>query len=224
MDLLVNTHVVSEEQSKRINKAINEPIFLLDVNELSGGIEFMICGNTRHVYTVNVVSGASVPCFTCNCPDWLIHCRRHKCLCKHVSFVLLKVFRQVDCNIFINPDYDTIKLIYDAQKRSNVRIGANVICSELSHAYYNKLDETVRAKTFEVSTEYSGIEDCPICFNIMDAVQTCKQCPTCRKLIHTACIERWLSYGTSTCVYCRSPSWVNYSIPYVKGGWDFIKL
>ena len=38
------------------------------------------------------------------------------------------------------------------------------------------------------------------------------KCPECKNISHLECMEKWLSVGNLTCVYCRSDVWKDYGI------------
>lgn len=62
-----------------------------------------------------------------------------------------------------------------------------------------------RAKRQELWCKPKSVwgQECVICYHDMIFTFTAEQCPTCRKMFHTRCIERWLS-STPTCPCCRS--------------------
>ena len=54
---------------------------------------------------------------------------------------------------------------------------------------------------------------CPICFVDFDDENNNNDllgCPDCKNTIHKECMEKWLSVGNTTCVYCRSDKWKDY--------------
>lgn len=59
-----------------------------------------------------------------------------------------------------------------------------------------------------VNLQFSGFEECAICYSILHAVDRklpTKTCPTCKNKFHGACLYKWFrSSGNNTCPLCRS--------------------
>ena len=59
-----------------------------------------------------------------------------------------------------------------------------------------------------VNLQFSGFEECAICYSILHAVDgklPTKVCPTCHNNFHGACLYKWFrSSGNNTCPLCRS--------------------
>lgn len=62
--------------------------------------------------------------------------------------------------------------------------------------------------TKNVNLQFSGFEECAICYSILHAVDRklpTKTCPTCNNKFHGACLYKWFrSSGNNTCPLCRS--------------------
>ncbi|AJS83941.1 AGA_1a_G0044640.mRNA.1.CDS.1 [Saccharomyces cerevisiae] len=62
--------------------------------------------------------------------------------------------------------------------------------------------------TKNVHLQFSGFEECAICYSILHAVDRklpSKTCPTCKNKFHGACLYKWFrSSGNNTCPLCRS--------------------
>lgn len=62
--------------------------------------------------------------------------------------------------------------------------------------------------TKNVNLQFSGFEECAICYSILHAVDRklpTKTCPTCNNKFHGACLYKWFrSSGNNTCPMCRS--------------------
>lgn len=62
--------------------------------------------------------------------------------------------------------------------------------------------------TKNVHLQFSGFEECAICYSILHAVDRklpSKTCPTCKNRFHGACLYKWFrSSGNNTCPLCRS--------------------
>ena len=56
-------------------------------------------------------------------------------------------------------------------------------------------------------------EMCPICFVDFSDEENEELigCPDCKNTLHKECMEKWLSIGNTTCVYCRSDVWKDYN-------------
>ncbi|QLQ81843.1 hypothetical protein HG537_0G00970 [Torulaspora globosa] len=59
-----------------------------------------------------------------------------------------------------------------------------------------------------VNLQFSGFEECAICYSILHVVDRklpTKTCPTCNNKFHGACLYKWFrSSGNNTCPLCRS--------------------
>ncbi|CCK72137.1 ubiquitin-protein ligase RKR1 KNAG_0J00540 [Huiozyma naganishii CBS 8797] len=62
--------------------------------------------------------------------------------------------------------------------------------------------------TKNVHLQFSGFEECAICYSILHAVDRKlpnKTCPTCKNRFHGACLYKWFrSSGNNTCPLCRN--------------------
>ncbi|CCF56659.1 hypothetical protein KAFR_0B03620 [Kazachstania africana CBS 2517] len=62
--------------------------------------------------------------------------------------------------------------------------------------------------TKNVNLQFSGFEECAICYSILHAIDRklpSKTCPTCKNRFHGACLYKWFrSSGNNTCPLCRS--------------------
>ncbi|KAK5781945.1 hypothetical protein RI543_000598 [Arxiozyma heterogenica] len=62
--------------------------------------------------------------------------------------------------------------------------------------------------TKNVHLQFSGFEECAICYSILHAVDRKlpnKTCPTCKNRFHGACLYKWFrSSGNNTCPLCRT--------------------
>ena len=61
--------------------------------------------------------------------------------------------------------------------------------------------------TKNVNLQFSGFEECAICYSILHAVDRklpTKTCPTCNNKFHGSCLYKWFrSSGNNTCPLCR---------------------
>lgn len=227
---------VSKDQFGRFQKMYHEPFFLLGEAEQSGDRVFKVSGSTQTEYAVAVKSDGG---FKCSCMDASVNCRKKNCVCKHVCFMVYRVFRfdRIDFlqthkltedeiarvaefgvtdalsrpaeTVFTHRDIDSLCAIM-----GNVGIGANAITR-----MRNEIDFTLVKRRPEPGS------DCPVCFDELlrhgsdsiVAVSECVRvvgllgCPSCGNGVHELCARRWLSSAPKkTCVYCRSDVWAKF--------------
>ena len=109
---------VSPAQLSRFKKIYHEPFFVLSarvspspdwvgvaagdgqaVATAAGTVRFGVSGSARAVYTVALAPDGAC---ACTCMDAAINCRRARCVCKHVCFVLYRVLRLQGTAFFMN--------------------------------------------------------------------------------------------------------------------------
>lgn len=198
-----------EQQIKRFNKLNYESFFLLKVETNDLGFELKISGSTRNIYTIQINKNSRN--LKCDCPDsksWALH---HNCFCKHICFVLLRMFKEIynqNSRIFQEKiisleDYDFLE-----RKLINMDITKEeeIINTDLLERFKN----LKTSKNEFINDIVKEDEMCPICF--LDIVTENVKCPECSNIIHKECMEKWLEMGNKTCVYCRSPVWQNYTL------------
>lgn len=192
---------MSAKQLTRFDKCFSEPIYVIsqEISDSSAVIEFKVSGSTRQVYTVAVT--ASTGKVSCSCMD-VINCRKAKCHCKHVCFVIFRVMR-LSSEYF----YDTLVL-----SPSDVSVLIDKVLSNdfdrMALASKRKQDRNTGDVDFSVIKRVPTEDDeCPICYNVFFN-KPAVGCPDCGNGIHTACAIKWLELAkTKTCVYCRSEVW-----------------
>lgn len=68
--------------------------------------------------------------------------------------------------------------------------------------------DSMELLTKNINLQFSGFEECAICYSILHAVDRklpTKVCPTCNNKFHGACLYKWFrSSGNNTCPLCRS--------------------
>jgi hypothetical protein len=229
--------VARPEQAKRYDKAHRERIFLLEpsFDDSAGGgggtATFAICGNTRNVYHVTLEhAGRHGTRVKCNCPDGLVNCKKSACVCKHACFVLFRVLRLSHEDVRSSPHAPMPAARRFALEQQNAGgsgqggpAPAGIFDSAIAGAYRASLAGQGQGQDqgapsapggrFAVGpTSRTDGAECAICFDSIDAGRAaeCRACPDCRNVAHAVCIEKWLEFGRTTCVYCRSPSWGSY--------------
>ena len=201
--------VASAAQLKRFSKIYNEPFYVISSEATDEGAEFDISGSTGSSYHVKI--DKSDGRVSCSCPDTYMNCRRLNCHCKHVCFLVYRVFRITDLT-FLNTlklrqaDTDTIitRLITDDFDRMQIRH---------DHSSGNSSIDF-----YEIKREPALDDDCPVCYcalvtttaSTTTSATRLMGCPDCGNAVHEGCARRWIAHAKKpTCVYCRSEVWVN---------------
>lgn len=177
----------------RIKRVFTQRIYLIEVNNYQkDSYLFKIMGNSDNSYEINIKKHADI---TCSCPD----CKNGN-LCKHILFLLIKVFRMTSHDIFL--DYykdDNFLLSPDTLPYCNAWYADHMREKELKLLIKKDIDDT---------------DSCPICCELFfetkdEETVWCRE--SCGKSVHKSCFEKWsdsLGHNRVTCVYCRSP-WNN---------------
>lgn len=196
---------VSAAQRLRLDRAAAEPLKLVEFSfDCPNKCVFEVCGRTRQVYTVTL---NRVGKFDCNCPDSMVH-SSHNLMCKHVCFLLNKVFRynfhrfiaNGHCMVEGDEDY-----IHNIEKYEF----DNSIVEVYKILKYGLLSFETPKK--HIADAHNHMEDCPICLNPLDdKLDVIKSCPCCKSRVHKQCIDRWVTTNP-TCIMCRSDVWQAYT-------------
>jgi hypothetical protein len=180
---------LSFNQQKRVDKVYQENYYVVDCNE-TDVLSCRLTGSQRHVYEVQIKDGLA----KCDCPDGQKNSFRYKTWCKHICFILIKVGRITDVEVFqlrhLNPE------------------NVNNIRRRLGHFLNQELHKLWKNATKQGTFDDKPVDDeCSICYE--NLIKDIVSCPTCRHGFHKQCIETWLRINTS-CVYCRSGAWGKY--------------
>lgn len=133
----------------------------------------------------------------CSCMDWRIRCKRMKISCKHILYVLDRIFK-IDMKSVQKNKIKKPKLIKEAIDKIHK--------ARCSGAH----------KKFKVGDgkEMSEEDVCAICFCdfLYHTEEEFKDktlaCPMCKNLVHEDCMKCWLRNShNQNCVYCRSDVW-----------------
>jgi hypothetical protein len=174
--------------SARVNRALAQPMYLMDVSEQANFVEVAIMGNSGMAYAVHVPFEALQletldDSITCTCPD---NQRRGK-LCKHIFFLLYRVLRH-------DP--------------TSLPCHADVIrgCREfhLNQDNYSDREQTKRSR--KEPRVLDPNQECPICYEKLMGTEMVYCQTQCAQSIHTECYQQCLRYGKSSCPYCRCSS------------------
>ena len=214
---------VNYAQYKRLIKIVQDEFYLLETKYED--LTFKICGSTKNVYTI--IFDKSEHKFKCNCPDMSSHCVTHNCLCKHIVFVLIRVLKYTDTDVYKDLKWDNEKMEPYFEKL-NSSIDSLITNTELSEKYKSKLNLESKKDNdnnkFSCNT-FNKDYECAICYDIMDIKDDKDKfvgCPTCKQSFHKLCIKRWLENAVhKNCVYCRSGVWCEYN---KKNNSEYINL
>lgn len=189
--------VIKYMQFQRIERALNDSIYLLDTNTHLG--ELKIAGTTKKVYTVKYLSELS-----CDCPDFSTPRNGHRYLCKHICFVLCKICKLYDPDIFNSLSLNEAHHLLLSHRLSSARLGSDIIDQDLVNRFArltSKTDEEEKQEDLGSKT-FTEDDECPICFDQLLETDTI-ECNTCHNHVHGECLKKWLLIQKK-CVYCRS--------------------
>lgn len=139
--------------------------------------------------------------FWCSCPDHKFNSSKKKTVCKHICFIITKVFKILDPLFFqtkqlTQQQFNTI--LNNIEDKSKL----------LSDKSLCKTNNTTKPIFINIIREISNDDHCPICFEELTK-DTIISCPTCLNYIHKECIKVWLE-RKNTCVFCRSDVFMHY--------------
>lgn len=215
---------ISNEQYKRFSKILNEQFYVLDF--LEEELKFKISGSTQNIYSISI---DKILCtFSCDCPDMKSHCISKKCLCKHIVFVLIRVLKYFETDIYrkLKFNKDTFLPFLEKIKTSYIEDLSltNLSLNEKYKLRVNSgyIEENIINKFSFYSFE-EGYE-CAICYDLLDVKEELLGCPTCKQSFHKNCFNKWLENSNyKNCVYCRSTVWKEYNKINIKSN-DYINL
>jgi hypothetical protein len=165
----------------RLNRSLNERIYLLSASQLSlTHWKFSVRGQSKRIYEQNL--GPKL--FSCSCPD---HITKHT-FCKHLLFLVSRVAVQIDLASIISED-----------KKNWTSVSFDICAS----SWINRLKNHINKET-KVDTNAIG-NDCSVCFEEMKEGEKLVKCiTTCKNYFHDDCLSLWLSSGHDTCPLCRA--------------------
>ena len=218
---------MSYHQKSRFFKIFQEDFFLLNIEKFPNNFKVDISGSSKNIYSITLFENTKK--IKCNCPDMKSWASYNKCICKHSCFLLFKVLKlkdlgdffnnlQFNNNIFDNIIIELFNLLNRLNNIDNTDINLfeGITNKELLEKYkkiINKKKEIKEEKKDKYASKKENKNDmCSICFNDFEEKEELLDCPKCKQTIHKLCMEKWLSLGKSTCVYCRSDVWKDYGI------------
>lgn len=194
-------NVQSYDVLNRINRALNQKIFLLKANFNDGVWTFYVQGTTFNTYEV-IISDKKVEC---SCPD----CQTRGYTCKHIIFIVGKVAKNEKKlkEITLNPL--SVKLDQE-------------LTDSLTSRLTKRMEKKIKNNLIEI-VEEENQEDCIICFDPITSInREEQQCKVCGIIYHTACINKWLK-NSGLCCHCKQPWKNNESVDELQMLKSFVK-
>ena len=201
----------------RYNKIHHEPLYLLDKQQIDNKLVFSVSGSTANIYKITIYENSRK--LFCTCPDAKSWAKKHKCLCKHICFLLFKVFKNTinkeTTDLFnnLNLSLGELDLIKDKFRGLNFNQDNEYVNQEYLDKFNKLSNDGIPIKElFTVDKIIDTKEDdCPICYDLLKDVKICVQCPICQNIFHDKCMNKWTQSGNETCPYCRSGIWKKFN-------------
>lgn len=212
------------DQQKRYNKIYSEKFYLCDIaksKENDNNYDFAISGSTANIY--NMTLDQSSLSIKCDCPDATSWAVKKGVICKHCCFLLVRVIKIdekiLENDILTNKDqkfspqvFWQVKSAVEKMTQSKI-YSKDVINLDYIKKYKKIKDNNGQDKNkFSAKKDVDDDDECIICFDTLDPTDKSNliACPDCNNLLHKFCMEKWLTSGNKTCVYCRSSAWTKY--------------
>lgn len=206
------------EQVIRLERAKSEKIFLLQKNLEDHRCVFNICGTSKNVYNVAAYFGSGK--IFCNCPDGRGKSKNIGVFCKHICFIIEKVFSKL-FNVESSNIYDI--LIFNSEERNKIKefvhedlqFDSTFMDQEVIQKFINAR-KNMEADDNKITLETLKDMECPICYDEFENTEVLR-CGVCLKAFHNTCINVWLETShNKSCPYCRSPMRKNASGYYIN--------
>ena len=212
---------VSSAQYKRFEKIFNEQFYVLEILDE----KLKISGSTQNVYSISIDKNLFT--LNCDCPDMKSHCTNKKCFCKHIIFVIVRVLKYFDTDIYQNLTFNETKFLPFLEKLKSSYIEdlslTNLSLNEKYKLKINRVPNEIITDKFSAYSFEEGYE-CAICYDVLDIKENLLGCPTCKQSFHKNCFYKWLNSSINkNCVYCRSDVWKEYLKKNIKSN-DYINL
>jgi hypothetical protein len=146
---------VSFAQYKRLIKIVQDEFYLLDMKYED--LVFKICGSTKNVYTISFDKSENT--LKCNCPDMCSHCITHSCLCKHIVFVLLRVLKYYDVDIYKSLKWNEEKMApyFEKLNANKGLLQDNLITNqELTEKYKSQVNTDSKKEKNDINDKFSA--------------------------------------------------------------------
>lgn len=186
----------------------SDPLYLLEylpaTPDNASTATWKISGSTRNVYTITLHPTRHR--MFCDCPDMRSHAARHRVVCKHILFVLMKVARFTEANL--QSYFGSLVLSPEQEAGIQEAMGRGVhdrgVVDDMLLERFQKM--TVTAVTVKEQAldarPISETDECPICYDVLLNETRLDHCRACRNSFHDECMKKWMQYKT-TCAYCR---------------------
>jgi len=188
------------QQSLRIDKIYDQPIYLLKKNQEDNKFVFEVCGTTKNIYKVQIYKYSKM--IYCNCPDAKSYAKQNGVVCKHSCFILLKVLKLINSDDFFR------MLLFDDKQLEFIKNEFNKL--EFTENEYIKMDYVNQFNQLpedKIIIKKDMETFCLICYDQLEDIENKKfnnQCKYCLKIFHNKCINKWLSLGNNNCPHCRN--------------------
>jgi len=222
---------MNTQQQNRFQKVGMESFYLLDLSKnATGNLVLEVSGSTANVYQTTIYPKSKT--IFCSCPDCKSWAKSHGCACKHICFILSKVFK-IPLSELISDFFDK-KLIFSDKLMTMILQKYEALeAVSLGHQEFVNQDflekfqqmklvapataSTTTTTPKPVVNKYAVKKDldeeeeleCMICYDVMQKDNSI-ECPLCHNLVHKGCMEKWLASGKKNCIYCRSDVWKDY--------------
>jgi hypothetical protein len=182
----------------------DQTIYLVDLIEtpFESEIQIKIVGNKdksgkRESYTINFDTFYGN--FKCDCKDFVHRCESKNLLCKHISYLICKVFGIFDLNFF------------NTRRLNEMQIEDALMCLSSTYLWQNRHFSIKNVnQEFKYFYKPFDVNDfCPICRDPFNSEESVVSCYECHNYVHKECMKVWLEQ-CYTCVYCRSACWYNF--------------
>ena len=194
------------EQLLRLDKACYEKFFLLNNSKNDEKLIFEICGSTKNIYKIQIYLHSKK--IYCNCPDSKKWAKLHDVVCKHICFLLKKVFKLEELEYFYNNLIFTDNNIFDIKNKFNtINFDNEDYINKYYLEKYKNLKNTSHTKNIIKENLDKYDLTCIICYDDLENLEDKNinvQCSTCLVIIHKSCLTKWFNMNNNTCPKCRS--------------------
>ena len=179
---------MNKDISDRMERALSQRMYLLNSTGSENNWLFLIEGSTGTQYQINF----NEQYVKCKCIDF----NKRKKICKHIMFIICRILKDIPLLGLLDedPNIDIFILFKKINKKDLNEILNNILNRPdiaLLQLHSKKPDIT------EIEIDY----ECAICYEDLDKLSV--SCQTCKKYIHSLCIQRCLKQKNN-CPLCRS--------------------
>ena len=171
----------------RYERALNQKLYLLNIEEHDEYMVFDVRGSTNNIYNIKLDKIN----YSCSCPD---HQTRNN-VCKHILFIIGKIGEETTIarNLF------NFSHIYD----ENIY---NVAIDSIKERLKKLKKEKRKKEKKDNNIKCSKDEICCICFESLD--HDLYHETNCNNYFHNSCIDKWLQ-NKDSCPLCRNKLFKN---------------